>query len=73
MVKELGEALLTLDKAFRAQTHYKHAAISKVFIIACEHFAWNVDTFVKCQQALPKIYWMKKTEQRTVYSAKQVR
>ena len=29
------DSACTLDKAIRARAHYKHAAISKVFIVAC--------------------------------------
>ena len=52
-----------VDKAFRARMHYKHAVIAKVFLL-------HVDTFVKCQQPLPKNLSIKKTEQRAGYGAK---
>ena len=41
----------TLDKTFRVQVHYKHAAILKVFTVACCYLAWNeVSTNNLCQE-----------------------
>ena len=62
----------TLDKAFIVRAHYKHAAIFKVFTAACQHLAWNIDTFVKCQLTAfaEEDLSMKNIEQRTGYGAK---
>ena len=56
----------TIDKAFRARAHYKHAAITNVFFAALHEMLTPLSAFTKDLS-------MKKTEQRTGHGAKQVR